>query len=131
MPSEVFLEHIVLCYINDGVGVKLARDIGVDRISVEIDYPHSDAIWPDAPEIIAAEFATTDLTDAEINAMTHENAMRFFRFDPFSKRPRERCTVGALRSEAIGWDVSPKATAKRPATHYDGPVKITDLSPTA
>ena len=47
-----------------------------------------------------AEFAATDLTDAEINAMTHENAMRFFQYDPFSIRPREQCTVGALRAEA-------------------------------
>ena len=46
MPSEVFLEHVVLCYISDAVGVKLARDIGVDRITVEIDYPHSDTNWP-------------------------------------------------------------------------------------
>ena len=34
--------------------------------------------------------------------MTHENAMRFFRFDPYSIRPREKCTVGALRAEAVG-----------------------------
>ena len=33
MPSEVFMEHVMLCYINDGVGVKLARDIGIDRIT--------------------------------------------------------------------------------------------------
>ena len=32
--------------------------------------------------------------------------MRFFRFDPYSIRPREKCTVGALRAEAVGHDVS-------------------------
>src|SRR4051812_4753801 len=131
LPSEVFMEHVVLCYINDGVGVKLARDIGVDRITVEIDYPHSDANWPDAPEKMAAEFAATDLSDAEINAMTHGNAMRFFQYDPFAIRPREQCTVGALRAEAVGWDVSPVPSAVRTATTYDGPVKITDLTKSA
>ncbi|MGZ4677318.1 MAG: amidohydrolase family protein, partial [Acidimicrobiia bacterium] len=131
LPSEVFMEHVVLCYINDGVGVKLARDIGVDRITVEIDYPHSDANWPTAPERMMEEFAATDLTDAEIDAITHDNAMRFFRYDPYPIRPRERCTVGALRAEAIGWDVSPRSTAQIQHEARTGPVKITDLTPTA
>ena len=131
LPSEVFMEHVILCYINDGVGVKLARDIGVDRITVEIDYPHSDANWPNAPERMMEEFDATDLTDAEIDAITHENAMRFFRYDPFSIRAREQCTVGALRAEADGWDVSPRSTAVLEHEHRDGPVKITDLTPTA
>jgi predicted TIM-barrel fold metal-dependent hydrolase len=129
LPSEVFMEHVVLCYISDHVGVKLARDIGVDRITVEVDYPHSDTIWPQAPERLKAEFDDSDLTDAEINAISHENAMRFFQYDPFSIRPRERCTVGALRGEALGWDVEPRST--KPAKEREGPVKITDLTVTA
>jgi predicted TIM-barrel fold metal-dependent hydrolase len=131
MPSEVFLEHVVLCYISDGVGVRLAREIGVDRITVEVDYPHSDTNWPYAPERMMEEFNTSDLTDAEINAITHENAMRFFRYDPFSIRPRERCNVGTLRGEAIGWDVAPHPAATPKRKERVGPVKITDLSPTA
>lgn len=131
LPSEVFMEHIVLCYISDGVGVRLARDIGIERITVETDYPHSDANWPNAPECLMTEFATTDLTDTEINAMTHENAIRFFRYDPFANRPRERCTVGALRAEAGDWDISERSTARVPKKQRDGPVRITDLSPTA
>jgi len=131
MPSEVFLERVVLCYISDGVGVKLARDIGVDRITVEIDYPHSDANWPTAPEKLHAEFAETDLTDAEINKITYENAMKHFRYDPFSVRPREQCTVGALRAEAVGVDVEERSTTTRARAERDGIVKITDLTPTA
>jgi hypothetical protein len=100
----------------------------VDRITVEIDYPHSDTTWPRAPERLMEEFAGSDLTDAEINKITHENAMRFFQYDPFSIRPRERCTVGALRGEAVGWDVEPRATATRPKEERDGPVKIVDLA---
>ena len=30
----------------------------------------------------------------------YENACRHFRFDPFAKRPKERCSAGALRAEA-------------------------------
>jgi hypothetical protein len=57
--------------------------------------------------------------------------MRFFNYDPFAIRPRERCTVGALRSEAIGWDVSPHSTAVLSHAERTGPVKIVDLTPTA
>src|SRR5690606_22704905 len=38
--------------------------------------------------------------------MTHENAMRWYGFDPFSVRRKEDCTVGALRAAAAGHDVS-------------------------
>jgi predicted TIM-barrel fold metal-dependent hydrolase len=131
MPSEVFMEHVVLCFISDAVGARLARDIGVDRITVEIDYPHSDTTWPRAPERLHDEFTAANLADDEIDRMTHLNAMRFFTYDPFRHRPRERCTVGALRAEAVGVDVEPRPTAKRPKTEREGPVKITDLSPTA
>jgi len=58
----------------------------------------------------------TDLTDHEINQMTHENAMRFYQFDPYAIRPREKCTVGALRSEAVGHDVSIVARADGSST---------------
>jgi hypothetical protein len=53
------------------------------------------------------------LSDQEIAKVTHENAMRFFRFDPFAFRPREQCTVGALRAGAADWDTSVKSFGTR------------------
>jgi hypothetical protein len=44
--------------------------------------------------------------DVEVNKITHENAMRLFRYDPFSQRPREKCTVAALRAESADVDTS-------------------------
>jgi hypothetical protein len=128
--SEFFLDHVILCFITDPVGLKLVRDhIGVERVTVEIDYPHSDTTWPNAPERLMAEFGETDLTDAEIDAITHGNAMRDFRYDPFSVRPRERCTVGALRAEAIGVDTRPVSRGRRfPEQHG---ITIDKLTPTA
>ena len=78
-----------------------------------------------------AEFGATDLTDDEIDQMTYKNAMGFFRYDPFAHRPKDRCTVGALRAEAIGVDVEPKSAASRPKSARAGRLKITDLTPTA
>jgi predicted TIM-barrel fold metal-dependent hydrolase len=130
LPSEVFLEHVVLCFISDQVGLELARDhIGIDRITVEIDYPHSDTTWPRSPERLHAECERAALTDAEINAITYENAMRFFHYDPFVHVPKDEATVGALRAAAIGVDTAPVARGRRfaPREH----VKITDVNPTA
>ena len=46
------------------------------------------------------------MPDHDLDKVTHENAIRWYRFDPFALRPRERCTVGALRAEVAGHDVS-------------------------
>ena len=47
--------------------------------------------------------------DAEIHQITHENAMRHFRYDPFRHIPKERATVGALRAQATAVDLSSKS----------------------
>jgi hypothetical protein len=56
--------------------------------------------------------AADDVPDDEVNKITHENAMRWYSFDPFAHRPREECTVGALRAEAGDWDVSTRSYDK-------------------
>jgi len=128
--SEFFLEHVILCFISDPVGLQLVRDhIGVSRVTVEIDYPHSDTTWPRSPEQLMEEFAATDLRDDEINALTYENAMREFRYEPFSIRPRERCTVGALRAEAIGVDTRAVPKGRRFPERQG--LTIDKLTPTA
>ena len=103
LPSQVFHEHIITCFIDDPTGVKLRDDVGLDTITWECDYPHSDSTWPHAPEVFMK--TSGHLSDDEINKITHENAMRDFQFDPFAHRPKEQCTVGALRAEARDVDV--------------------------
>jgi hypothetical protein len=116
------MERMILCFIEDDFGARQAREIGVDRICMETDYPHSDAVWPNAPERMMEAFAPTDLTDDEINQITHLNAMKFFQYDPFTIRPREQCTAGALRAEAEGHDVSVVPKGRR--VEHDAPTKV-------
>ncbi|MEX2255016.1 MAG: amidohydrolase family protein, partial [Acidimicrobiia bacterium] len=95
-------------------------EIGIDNICWEQDYPHSDSSWPTAPEelnVMAQKYA---VPDSDLNKITHENAMRWYRFDPYAVRPKEQCTVGALRAEAKGHDVSEKSMNKR----HQEPLKI-------
>jgi predicted TIM-barrel fold metal-dependent hydrolase len=101
-PRDVFLERILCCFINDSVGVQLIDRYNIDNVCWESDYPHSDSSWPDAPEILEPLLAS--LSDEQINKITHGNALRHYRFDPFAIRPREQCTVAALRAEATDVD---------------------------
>jgi len=104
LPSEIFREHFLTCFIADPVGIQLRHMIGIDNIAWECDYPHSDSTWPAAPEELAA--VTGGVDDSDIAKITWENASRWYSFDPFAHRPRERCSVAALRGEAAGHDVS-------------------------
>ena len=108
-PSEVFNEHVVLCFIDDAVGVENRHHLNIDNVCWECDYPHSDSTWPLAPETVMKYLAA--LPDEEINKITHLNAMRIFQYDPFAHIPRDQATVGALRRQASGWDISVRPTA--------------------
>jgi len=107
LPSEVFRERVVVCFIDDPVGVEIRHHVGIDQICWESDYPHSDSTWPRSPEMVGASL--TGVPDDEIDVMTHRNAMRHFRFDPLAGRTRAECTVGALRARATDVDVTPRA----------------------
>ena len=103
LPSDVFREHFLTCFITDPVGLKLRHEIGLDNMAWECDYPHSDSVWPNAPEQLAQ--AASDVPDAELELITWKNACRWYSFDPFSVRTRAECTVKALRAHAAGHDV--------------------------
>jgi predicted TIM-barrel fold metal-dependent hydrolase len=104
LPSEVFRERFLTCFISDPVGVKLRHDIGIDNIAWECDYPHSDSSWPTSADEL--ETVTAGVPDDEINKITFENACRGYQFDPFTHRPKDQCTVSALRADAAGHDIT-------------------------
>lgn len=124
LPSQVFLDRIVTCFIDDSFGIESRSHLNLDQVCWECDYPHSDSTWPTSPEAAMKYLAALD--DDEIDRITHLNAMRIFSYDPFSKRPREQCTVRALRAEATDVDVTPRPSSAsgRSAEHR---TKATDL----
>ena len=124
-PSDIFREHILTCFIDDAVGITMREKIGIDNISWECDYPHSDTTWPEAPERLWRSL--DGVPDEHINKLTHENAIRTFGLDPFAHIPREECTVGALRAQATDVDLTltshggtpPNDDPDRPVTSQD------------
>jgi predicted TIM-barrel fold metal-dependent hydrolase len=106
LPSELFREHVLACFISDPTSLKLYREIGVDLLAFEVDYPHSDSVWPDAPEFLLEQLEGAGMSDEDMEKVTWRNVARFCSYDPFAVIPQEQATVGALRANATDVDTS-------------------------
>jgi predicted TIM-barrel fold metal-dependent hydrolase len=78
-PSVLFRRHVYGCFFNDAHGLRSLAEIGVDRITYESDYPHSDSTWPRTREI--AEEQMKGLDDDTIEKICRTNAIRMLRLD--------------------------------------------------
>jgi predicted TIM-barrel fold metal-dependent hydrolase len=113
LPSDLFREHILTCFIVDDVALRVRDLVGIDNIAWECDYPHSDSTWPRSPEVLVDAFALAGVTDrGEIDKITHENALRWYGYEPFSDIPKQEATVGALRAHATDVDTSIRSRAE-------------------
>jgi len=112
MPSQIFRDQVLACFITDPVGVKVRNEIGIDNLAWECDYPHTDSTWPRSPELLWDELQAAGATDPEINKITFENSCRFFGFDPFAHISKSQATVGALRATATEVDLSTVSKAE-------------------
>jgi len=127
LPSEVFNEHVITCFIDDHFGVATRDYLNMDAVCWECDYPHSDSTWPTAPEALMKQL--DGVSDHDIDRITHLNAMKAFNYDPFAHRPKDECTVATLRHRAAGHDVSIRSTNR---SHVGGHATLsTDLAAAA
>jgi len=127
-PSEMVKRHFLHCFLWDEYGLKNLGEIGEDNVAYEVDYPHSDALWPDAPEHLYRQ--CRHLTDTQIDKITHGNAIKWFRHDAlFENFTREEVNVGALRAKASakGVDTSPKSSGGAKPSADEGPVTSGDI----
>ena len=95
-PTQIFRDHILVCFIKETVGPELLHHFNIDNVCWESDYPHSDGTWPNAPEELLKTLEGLD--DATINKISHQNAMKHYKFNPFATKKPEECTAGALRA---------------------------------
>ena len=78
-PSELFRRHVYGCFFSDAHGLRSLDEIGVDRVTYESDYPHSDSTWPNTRQI--AEEQMQELDAAAIELIVRGNAIRMLSLD--------------------------------------------------
>jgi predicted TIM-barrel fold metal-dependent hydrolase len=72
-PSTYYYRSVYGCFINDPHGLESLREVGVDNVTVETDYPHSDSTWPDTKEIVTKLVA--GLSDDVVLKILRQNAI--------------------------------------------------------
>lgn len=84
-PSEVLHRNFNYAILDDRSTLALRDRIGIENISVEVDYPHADSQWPDSQRHFVE--LLEGLSQEEIRLVTHQNAARLFRH-PLPAEPR-------------------------------------------
>jgi predicted TIM-barrel fold metal-dependent hydrolase len=79
-PSELFREHVYGCFFDDAHGLRSYEEIGVDNITFETDYPHSDSTWPNTVKLATEQ--TAGLPDDVIYKVMRGNAITMLGLDP-------------------------------------------------
>jgi len=78
-PSTYYYRNIYGCFFRDPAGMATIDAIGVDRITFETDYPHTDSTWPDTKKVAEEMFA--DLDDDVIYRIVRGNAIEMLGLD--------------------------------------------------
>jgi predicted TIM-barrel fold metal-dependent hydrolase len=100
---------LVMClHIGQGfAAIRTAPEAPIDNLIIlsnqvsllaAQDYPHSDSVWPGAPEFLLGELNAAGCSDEEIDKITWQNSARFLDYSPFDVIAKENATVGALRA---------------------------------
>ena len=77
-PSEIFRRNLWGCFIDDVHGLQSRHVIGIDRLTWECDYPHSDSNWPNSRKRAVEVFA--DVPDDEVQQIVEWNSRTLFDF---------------------------------------------------
>ncbi len=76
-PSALVRRHVHASFIDDPAAIRQRREIGVDRMLWQSDFPHSDSYWPHSRKRLAHLLA--DVDDAEARAIASGNARRLLK----------------------------------------------------
>jgi predicted TIM-barrel fold metal-dependent hydrolase len=81
-PSTLFAKNVWGCFIADQAGIDFRHRIGVDRLTWESDYPHSDSQWPHSRKGLAEMLA--DVPDEEAHCIAELNACELLGWRPWA-----------------------------------------------
>ena len=78
-PSTYYHRQIFGCFFRDRHGLESLHRIGVDNVTFETDYPHTDSTWPHTKKLFEEQVAHLD--DETVYKIARGNAIRMLRLD--------------------------------------------------
>ena len=78
-PSSYYYRQVYGCFFRDHHGIKSLDECGVDNVTFEVDYPHSDSTWPDTKAVAEDLFSALD--DETTYKLVRGNAIRMLGLD--------------------------------------------------
>ena len=78
-PSTYYYRQIYGCFFRDQHGIDSLDKVGVDNITFETDYPHTDSTWPDTKQV-ATDLMRNVPTDV-VEKIMRGNARRMLGLD--------------------------------------------------
>src|SRR3954452_21841948 len=79
-PSELYYKHVYGCFFDDPHGLRNLDAIGVNNVTYESDYPHSDSTWPKTRHI--AEEQMKHLERDVVEKIVRDNAITMLSLTP-------------------------------------------------
>ncbi|MCB0953542.1 MAG: amidohydrolase family protein, partial [Microthrixaceae bacterium] len=74
-----YFRQVYGCFFRDRHGLESLDSVGVDNITFETDYPHTDSTWPNTKEV--AEKMMADLSPEVIYKIVRGNAIEMLSLD--------------------------------------------------
>jgi predicted TIM-barrel fold metal-dependent hydrolase len=78
-PSTYYFRQVFGCFFKDRHGLESLDRVGVDNITFETDYPHTDSTWPHTKEIATEMVAGID--PESVRKIMRGNAIRMLHLD--------------------------------------------------
>jgi predicted TIM-barrel fold metal-dependent hydrolase len=70
-PSQLFRDHMYVCLVDEHFALRSLRDIPVDNLLWEGDFPHGDGLWPHNHDYL--EKALADVPDEDATKIAETN----------------------------------------------------------
>jgi predicted TIM-barrel fold metal-dependent hydrolase len=78
LPTELFRDQVYGCFIDEPIRPKLLDELGVDKIMIETDFPHTATNWPNSMERVDA--CMRGIPDDARRKILRDNAEQVFDF---------------------------------------------------
>ena len=97
-------EHVYGCFFDDAHGLDSLDEVGVDNVTFETDYPHSDSTWPHTKEVAdEADGPPRRRDDPQARArQRHPHGLDFEPCRPPTSRSPTGCAVVSPASSGRG-----------------------------